>query len=495
MKVGPLCVVFSFLCLTAAQTKTIDDGVLIKNVTIVSPERSSPLAHAAVAIRDRKIAEIGTDLIAGQNPKVIHGHGGFLIPGLIDSHVHVGNQGPLGDDALEKHPELLEAYRAQLPRSYLAFGFTTIVDLDLKPATLAWFNAAPVHPNFCSCGRGVRIVGGYMALRPPKDAAAANANNIVYEPDTKDWPADLNPDEYSPGRAVARAQEVGAICLKTFIEPGFGGAAHWPTPKPETLSALRDEAKRHGLVFVAHANALESWRAAIDAHADVIAHGLWHWPGNQLDATPPNEVRDVIKAAAKNGIAVQPTMRCTYGDLSIFDKSLMNDPRFAEALPISVVAFLKSDEGKAAQAAQTNEYKQAIATLEGKDIDPAKAMSVGAQRASATLKIMTAKNVRMLFGTDTPSNEGIGNPPGLNGRLEIGHWADAGVALSRILSAATLDNAVAFGMSDRGTIEVGKRADLLLLRKDPLKSVAAYDSIETVFLNGELIARASLVAK
>ena len=104
MRVGPLCVVFSFLCLTAAQTKTIDDGVLIKNVTIVSPERSSPLAHAAVAIRDGKIAEIGTDLIAGQNPEVIDGHAGFLIPGLIDSHVHVGNQGPLGDDALEKHP-------------------------------------------------------------------------------------------------------------------------------------------------------------------------------------------------------------------------------------------------------------------------------------------------------------------------------------------------------------------------------------------------------
>ena len=334
-----------------------------------------------------------------------------------------------------------------------------------------------------------------MALRPPKDSAAANANNIVYEPETKDWPADLNPDEYSPGRAVARAQEVGAICLKTFIEPGFGGAAHWPTPKPETLSALRDEAKRYGLVFVVHANALESWRAAIDAHADVIAHGLWHWPGNQLDATPPNEVRDVIKTATKNGIAVQPTMRCTYGDLSIFDKSLMNDPRFPEAVPISVVAFLKSNEGKETQSAQTNEYRQAIAALEGKDVDPAKSMSVGAQRASATLKIMAAENVKLLFGTDTPSNEGIGNPPGLNGRLEIGHWVDAGVALPRILSAATLDNAVAFGMSDRGTIEVGKRADLLLLRKDPLKSVAAYDSIETVFLNGEPIARTSLVAK
>ncbi|HEY6071119.1 MAG TPA: amidohydrolase family protein, partial [Chthoniobacterales bacterium] len=66
-------------------------------------------------------------------------------------------------------------------------------------------------------------------------------------------------------------------------------------------------------------------------------------------------------------------------------------------------------------------------------------------------------------------------------------------ALSRILSAATRDNAIAFGMSDRGTIEVGKRADFLLLRKDPLKSATAYDSIEIIFLNGEAISRGSLL--
>ena len=94
--------------------------------------------------------------------------------------------------------------------------------------------------------------------------------------------------------------------------------------------------------------------------------------------------------------------------------------------------------------------------------------------------------MKLLFGSDTPSGDGgIGNPPGLNGRLELSRWAEAGVPLSRILRAATLDNAVVFGLSkDLGTIEVGKRADLLLLRADPLQSVAAYDAIETVFLNG-----------
>jgi imidazolonepropionase-like amidohydrolase len=477
-----------------AKPKVVDDGTLITDVTVVSPERPAPLAHAAVVIREGRITEVGTDLVAGPRAKVIDCHGGFLIPGLIDSHVHVGNQGPLDDDAIEKHPELLDAYRAQLPRSYLAFGFTTIVDLDLRPDTPSWFNASPLHPDFCSCGRGVRIVGGYMALRPPKDSAGADALNLVYEPDRSgDWPKNVDPNDYSPVRAVARAQAAGAICLKTFIEPGFGGAAHWPVPQPRTLAALRDEAKRHGLVFVIHANALESWRAALDAHADVIAHGLWHWPGDQLSAAPPREIHDVIKATAAAHIGVQPTLRCTYGDLSIFDKSLLNDPRLADALPSAVVEYLKSDEGRKAQQAQADEYKQAIAQLFGKDVDPLKAMSIGAKRASATLRIMAEENVKLLFGTDTPSNEGIGNPPGLNGRLELNHWSDAGVPLSRILRAATIENAVAFGFSDRGTIEIGKRADLLLLRENPLKTVAAYDAIDTIFLNGEPVARSSLL--
>jgi imidazolonepropionase-like amidohydrolase len=78
--------------------------------------------------------------------------------------------------------------------------------------------------------------------------------------------------------------------------------------------------------------------------------------------------------------------------------------------------------------------------------------------------------------------------------LELSRWAEAGVPLSSILRASTLDNAVAFGLSkDLGTIEVGKRADLLLLRANPLQSVAAYDAIETVILNGSPLPRASLL--
>ena len=144
-------VVGSLLASAKADQPNVE-GTVIKNVTVISSERSAPLTHASVVIRNGRIAEIGTDLAADLHATVIDGRGGFLIPGLIDSHVHVGNMGPLDDDAIEKHPDLLEAYHAQLPRSYLAFGFTTLVDLDLKEKTLAWFNLHRSIQTFAVAG-------------------------------------------------------------------------------------------------------------------------------------------------------------------------------------------------------------------------------------------------------------------------------------------------------------------------------------------------------
>jgi len=372
---------------------------------------------------------------------------------------------------MEKHPELLQAYRTQLPRAFLAFGFTTLVDLDLRPATLSWFNAAPLHPTLYSCGPGLRVTGGYGARL--EDA------NIADKPD-------------QVARAVGRVVEAGGICVKTFIEPGFGGATHFEVPSRDTLAAIRAEATRRGLVLIIHANAVEAWRPAIAAQADVIAHGLWHWSGDRRGTTPPAEAREVIEAAARAHIAVQPTLQAVYGDLSIFDPSILKDPRLAIALPPSVISYLTSDEAQAAQRATQDEYRPILGRL-FPGVDPLAVMSIAPKRATETLRIMNADGVKLLFGSDTPSNQGIGNPPGLNGRLEISRWADAGVPLSKILRAATLDNAVAFGLNDRGTIEVGKRADLLLLDADPLKSIAAYDVIDTVFLNGQPLPHAALL--
>jgi imidazolonepropionase-like amidohydrolase len=440
-------------------------ALLITNVTVISPTQR--LTHVSVLIRDGKIAQIGKRVAAAPDAQRIDGRGKFLIPGLIDSHVHPSNIGPVDAGAL------LQAYRAQLPRAFLAFGFTTLIDLDLQSITLGWFNAAPLHPTLYHCGPALRVTGGY--------------GSRLKDPNIADTPEAVL-------RAVDRVVEAGGICIKTFIEPGFGGATHFEVPTRETLDAIRAEATRRGLVLLIHANAVEAWRPAIAAHADVLAHGLWHWSGDRTSITPPAEAREVIEEAARRGIAVQPTVQSVYGDLSIFDPSILNDTRLPIALPASVIAYLKSDEGQAAARAIQEEYRPIIKKLFG-NMDPLAVMSIAVKRDMASLRIMNADGVKLLFGSDTPANEGIGNPPGLNGRLEISRWAEAGVPLAKILRAATLDNAVAFHLNDRGTIEVGKRADLLLLAADPLKTIAAYDAIETVFLNGQPLPHVALLPR
>ncbi|HLB09578.1 MAG TPA: amidohydrolase family protein, partial [Gemmatimonadaceae bacterium] len=362
-----------------------------------------------------------------------------------------------------------------------------VVDFDIAPADQSWFEGTPLHPRFYYCGRGIKVAGGYGAFQVAP-ASAPNFPNLVYEPqEAKSWPRSLDPSDYTPDRAVARVSDAGATCVKAFVESGFG-IFNWPYLRTETLRQIRASATAHKLVLAVHATSVDSWRSALDARADVIAHGLWIWPGNIGDSTPPVEARDVIAAVARAGIHVQPTLQTVAGERAMLDTALLDDPRLAMALPQSVIAYLHSASGAKSRNALLEEYRKASPAP---GFEPLLAATIG--RTKATFRLMLQDSVPLLLGSDTPAGDGFGNPPGLNGRLEMQDWADAGAPLALILRAASLDNARAFGLSrDLGSIEVGKRADLLLLARNPLASMSAYDSIELIFLNGEPIARESL---
>ena len=115
---------------------------------------------------------------------------------------------------------------------------------------------------------------------------------------------------------------------------------------------------------------------------------------------------------------------------------------------------------------------------------------------SVATRFLAQADARLLFGTDTPSAWTYANPPGLNARHEMNNWIEAGVSKEKLFHAMTIDNARALHIDrDIGTVEPGKRANLLLLGGNPLDSLDAYDKIQIVFLHGQPIFRARLSAK
>jgi imidazolonepropionase-like amidohydrolase len=278
--------------------------------------------------------------------------------------------------------------------------------------------------------------------------------------------------------------------VKAFVESGFG-IFHWPYLRTATLSRIRSAAAVRGLPVLVHATSVASWRSALDAHADILAHGLWIWPGDITNPFPPPAARAAIAAAAAAHVRVQPTLQVVAGERAFFDPALLDDPRLRFALPSAVIAYLRSPDGVKARRELYEEYSKALPAPGFERV-----LAAYIERTHATFRLMLEDHVRLILGSDTPAGDGFGNPPGLNARIEMQSWADLGAPLALILRAATLDNATALGLADSlGSIERGKRADLLLLGRNPLATISAYDAIETVFLNGVPIARDSLLAR
>jgi len=116
-------------------------------------------------------------------------------------------------------------------------------------------------------------------------------------------------------------------------------------------------------------------------------------------------------------------------------------------------------------------------------------------RLGLVVRYLTEHGGKLILGSDTPSSPTYTNPPGLNGLLELYQLHQFGLGLQQLLKAATLDNAIAFGVDKQiGTVSEGKRANLLVLQANPWQTVSAYNRIEWVISNGQPIAREELSA-
>ena len=258
--------------------------VRIDHVTVVSPERSSPSRDVSVSIKDDRIVAVGHGARASGSSteiEIIDGKGLYLAPGLIDSHVHADLPGI--EDAQEKtSPAVARSMREQEPRSFLYFGFTTLIDLiGTREATDAW-NALPVRPDRYFCG-GAEIPGGYPPIQyvTEQGRRGLNAYMIVQSGEESRAPAGIDPSAHTPEAVVTRMKADGAICVKTFYERGFGEVDVQRAPRLDTIRALVTAAHAAHLPVLIHANSTDGQEFAVATGVDVIAHGMWHWQREQ----------------------------------------------------------------------------------------------------------------------------------------------------------------------------------------------------------------------
>ena len=457
--------------LTGCETQEPRSGLVISNVTVISPERDTPMEHAYVRIVDKKIAEVNVRRLRGDTE--IDGSGRYLIPGLIDTHVHLavspGYPAAMTATQAAAHPKIVAAALEQDPKSYLFFGFTTVLDLVGTAERTAQWNIRDLRPDAYFCTAAIIINHEIrFAIAPYFSYDMAWDERI---------PPVVDPAKHTPEAVVSKIADDGALCLKTIHEVGL-------TPTVEEVRALVAAAHARDMPVFIHANRKSSQAFAIAAGVDVIAHGMWRSPGEE--AALDDEALDILATIARDNIGYQPTTQVIVGQFDMLDKSYFSKPQLADAYPATLIELYAGDEG----AAGTPEW------VKNANTDSKIHMRETIDRATEVTRILGAADAHLLFGTDTPSDLIYTNPPGLNGRLEMNNWIKAGISLKKLFQALTINNARIIHLQDDiGTVQSGKTANLLLLTANPLRSVEAYDTIETVFLHGKPIARGDLSAR
>jgi imidazolonepropionase-like amidohydrolase len=227
-------------------------------------------------------------------------------------------------------------------------------------------------------------------------------------------------------RFVADRVAEGADYIKVIVEdPQRMGSA---ALDGATIAAIVQAAHQAGLKAIAHVTALVALKMAADAGVDILTHA-------PLDAEVDDELASSI---AKRGIVSVPTL--------IMMRTVA---RFAEHLP-----------------------------THGKGVDYAHARS--------TVTAFHRAGVTVLAGTD--ANQAPASPAQIiHGEAlhdELGLLVEAGLTPVEALRSATVLPAHYFGFTDRGVIEPGRRADLLLVEGDPTQNIAATRAIRGVWVAG-----------
>ena len=374
-----------------------------------------------VTIHGAHIHSVGGLISAGAT--VIDAHGATLLPGLIDSHTHTDLNG--------LHDALL-------------FGVTTELEMNghwtarQRQAVAARSDIADLR----SSGMGVTPKGGH-----PTQYMRSSSNLIIRF--LFRYPSVSTPAEAA--KFVARQVAGGADYVKIFIEDGECiGYPGLPLLDNATLLAAVQAAHSFKKLAIAHVTTLAGTQQALSAGVDGMAHLFF-------DRRPSPAF---VAAMAASGAFVIPTLVTISSALGQNAAALAANPQVRSRLDAKWLASLSRS---------ANVYPQ------GKLED-----------AFASVMALHQAGVDLLAGSDVseplPMLGGLAHGASLHQELQL--LVAAGLTPIQALRAATSTPARCFGLTDRGRIAPGMRADLLLVDGDPTTTISDTLSIRAVWRSG-----------
>lgn len=412
------------------------------------------IERGRVLLEGGRIREVGPE--GGPLPEgvpVTDLAGLYLIPGLIDSHVHIG--GSAGGSASSGEfmpPRLIRDLQV-----YLALGVTSFVsmtdDVDdlkrLREAVAAGTMRAP-RPFFS--GPGITAPGGHPA------------KFFVFVPGLDERMTRQVDSEEEAVAAVRELSEMGVDVVKLFLEGGWVGDS-FPVLRERAFRAAIRTAKELGLRTTVHVDGDRHARLAIDAGADGLEH------------VPPDLSAETMALMKARGVTLTPTLAAFEGLAVSMTVSPITDPLVLEWVAPSIVDSLKSPDSWITRVRKSPE---AVAYYTDRY-----------EKALGAVRRAVAAGVPIVAGSDA-GNPAAFHGPGLHRELEL--LVREGMAPSSALVAATGAAARRLENGDVGRIAPGAFADLVVLGADPSRDIRALRDIRSVYFAGVPLQRETLLS-